>query len=760
MAIRRIVMGRVIGIVALGLLPACGVLAPLPDPSSLQDRAHSIPTEGTPIDSPVTIYWDSHQIPFIEASSDTDAAFALGLVHAHLRLGQMEMFRRISQGRIAEMGGPLATDIDHGLRILDFSRVASEIEAGLPDETRAWLGSFVAGINYYAENAASLPAEFEILGLEREVWTVRDIIVMGRLAATDVNWLVWFNLLPMRQRADWPQLWTRLVGNGSVPLLESSGREDRLRLADILAGTSRSGSNSVAVGPSRTATGSAIMANDPHLGLLIPNLWLIVGVKSPSYHAVGLMASGLPLFAIGRNPAVAWGGTNLRAAASELVDLSELSPPEITSRQETIGVRWWLDEDVTIRETKWGPILSDAPQLADLDGPEFALRWIGNMPSDEFTTFLKVSRAQDFEAFKAAFDSFAVPGQNMLYADRAGNIGMIMAVRLPRRNGEPPADLIVSEDAHTADWRSTVGTADLPSKMNPELGYLVSANNDPGPAPVPVGYFFSPDDRVERMTEIIEGTDTVGFETLARLQQDVYMKTSVLLRDLLVARINALDLSGDIAPGEAEAVEMIEMWDGHYRAESRAAAVFEAFRAAFLAEFYEVSLGDQDWAAYAGIDRAQRLTREDIATVDETRLRAALGAGLAAAAAAAESGDSWGDRHRLVVQHPLGNLPLVGDRFQFGDFPAGGSSEALMKTAHGPAGERHAVRYGSNARHISDLADPDANYFVLLGGQDGWFNSAAFLDQIPLWRQGQYIKVPLTLEAVRKGAVGETVLRP
>ncbi len=735
-------------------------MTPLPDESTVETRLAAIPTEGAPLEGPVRIYWDSHQIPFIEADHDRDAAFALGVVHAHLRLGQMELFRKVSQGRISEMGGPLATDIDHGLRILNFERTAEAIEADLPPATREWLEGFVAGINFYADNTQTLPVEFRILNLQREPWTVKDILTMGRLAATDITWLVWFSLLPLRDRDDWPEIWARLVGNGSVPILEDGEGDAIASFNNLFGYTSRSGSNSVAVSPSLTANGSAIMANDPHLGIFVPNIWLVAGVKSPSYHVVGLMGAGLPVFAIGRNPQIAWGGTNLRAASSDLVDISSLPADQITDRQESVGVRWWFDDTVTIREAPSGPVVSDAPQFDGLaDGP-LALSWVGHMPSDEVTTFLKVSRATNFEQFVGAFETFAVPAQNMLYADIDGNIGKIMAARLPQRGAEPPEDVIIAIEEHAQTWDRSITTADLPAFYNPEAGYLTSANNRPAASPVPIGYFFSPDDRVDRMAEMIETSEAVDTALLAALQQDVYMASAVDLRDAIARQVDTLEADAGLAADQAEAWQAISAWNGHYTLDSRGAVAFEAFRAAFLAKFYQEIVGGEDWEAFAGMDRTQEITLDDIAGADQTILRAALDAGFAAATESYASGDTWGDRHRLIIQHPLANIPIIGNRYRFLDLPAGGSSESLMKTAHGPAGERHQVRYGSQARHISDMADPDANYFVLLGGQDGWFNSTTFLDQVDLWQNGEYVQVPLTVATVRDRAVATTVLSP
>ncbi|MCY4550749.1 MAG: penicillin acylase family protein, partial [Defluviicoccus sp.] len=264
-------MARLCWTLTTVLLAGCALVAPLPEETSIEQRLSVFPTSGLPLEGRVTVHWDEHQIPFIEAEHDGDAAFALGLVHAHLRLGQMEAYRRVAQGRVAEMVGPFGTDIDHALRILDFGRAAAEIEAGLPPATRAWLERFVAGINHHLETAGELPYEFAALGLEREPWSIRDVLAFGRLAGTDVNWLEWLDLLGLRGRDDWPALWARLIEAGSSSATSFGAGETAAHLRTLLGGLSRSGSNSLAVAPGMSATGAAIMANDPHLGIRLPN---------------------------------------------------------------------------------------------------------------------------------------------------------------------------------------------------------------------------------------------------------------------------------------------------------------------------------------------------------------------------------------------------------------------------------------------------------------------------------------------------------
>ena len=756
-------MGRIAVALISGLsflLGGCALFTPLPEKSGLEDRLSVFPTEGLPLKGRTVVHWDAHQIPFIEAERDEDAAFALGLVHAHLRLGQMEALRRVAQGRLAEMAGPIAVDIDRGVRTLDFGRAAAEIEAKLPPATRAWLENYVAGINHYQQGLTELPIEFKVLGLEREPWRIADVLTFGRLGGSDVNWLVWFNLLKLRDREDWPQLWARLLENGSdsVPSFTAAG--DGPSLESILSDVTKSGSNSLAVSAARSRSGGAILANDPHLGINLPNIWLIVGLKSPSYHAVGLMAPGLPIFAIGRNPWIAWGGTNMRAASSELYDLSGTEDAGLVEREETIAVRWWFDETVTLRDSKWGPILSDVPQLQDLDLPDVALRWTGHLPSDEISAFLAVSRARGFEDFRGAFRSFAVPGQNMLFADSDGNIGQVMAVQLPKRNGAPPEDVLLDPEGREAAWQELQGVQELPYVLNPAAGYLASANNRPVQSDVQVGYFFSPDDRVSRMGELLGGEGKIGVEEIRGLQQDVYMASAVALRAVLLERIDALGPAAEADAKKGQVIALIRDWDGRYAEDSRGALAFELFRDGFTEAFYRVSFGDQDWAAFAGVGRIKTLLLEDIEAADPEILGAALETALSGAAARIGDFADWGEMHRLRLAHPLSNLPLIGGRYRFADYPAAGSSDTLMKTAHATTSERHATRYGANARHISDLSDPDLNFFVLLGGQDGWINSSTFLDQVPLWRAGDYVQLPLSPEKFRAGAQRSMTLRP
>jgi penicillin amidase len=455
------------------------------------------------------------------------------------------------------------------------------------------------------------------------------------------------------------------------------------------------------------------------------------------------MVPGLPFVAVGRNADIAWGGTNLRAAASDLFDVSALPPAEIAERTERIGVRWWPDSEVTVRDTPYGPLISDAPVLPHRQGERLALRWIGHRPTDEMTAMLAVNRARDWGEFRQALSGFALSSQNFLYADRQGNIGQLTAAQLPARPPTPPAD-IVHPLADATAWDRIVTSADLPSSYNPPGGFLASANNRPAEADVLIGYFFSADDRVLRLQQQLGARSDWTVEELRRLQRDTYGRSSILLRDALMQRLKTDAVT--IAKAEEQRVlDLVADWDGVYAAASPGALAFEALAAGLIAALYDEptrAILDSGGNLYAFL-------AEDLASIETARLRAAMTAALPPAATALQRYGSWGEAHRLPIQHLLGGLPVIGARYRFADLPAAGSSETILKTAHALTAERHNTRYGAQARHISDLADLDANWFVLLGGQDGWFNSSSFSDQVEPFMAGALIQVPLTLDKVR-----------
>lgn len=693
----------------------------------------------------MVIRWNSYQVPYIEAETDRDLAVGIGMVQAHLRGAQMVLLKHLSQGRLSELVGPIAGKIDHVLRILDYGYAAAEIERRLPDETRDWVQGFVDGVNAYNERVKKVSPELRLLGLRRAPpISVRDVILGGRLGGTDFTWLTYMAVLAHRAEPGFEEIWRRLLVAGINPTTSFTATKTDARFAQVLLGAGRAGSNSVAVAAHRSATGGALIANDPHLGLSLPNLWVPMGLRSPSYQVVGLTITGLPFVFIGRNPEMAWGGTNMRAAASDLYDVSSVPADQIDVRETVIKSRFWRSKKRTLRRTAFGPILSDARMVPTKPGEQIAMRWVGHEPTDEMTCFLKAARAQNPHEFRAAFAHYGVSGQNMLFADKRGNIGEILAVTQPVRKSFPERDPVLDPRDPETHWKGFVGVLDLPFIVNPPDGVLASANNRPTDTDVPISFTFGADDRVRRLYDLLAVHDKIAFEDLRALQRDTLAPDGAKLAAGLLGLIQAIP--GEV--GEPEFLARLKNWQGDYSASSKGAVAMEMLLYHVVPALY----GHAEAAALPDpMSQWEYLTVflvEDLQRLDADRRCSLLKQAVAKAARDTEKYATWGDMHRLQIAHVLGKVPLLGRAFVYGNHPVGGSRQTPMKTAHSLVNRRHSSTFGAMARHISDMSDQDANWFVILGGADGWLGSDNFADQVPLWRDSRYVRMPLTPSVV------------
>ncbi|MGC8470526.1 MAG: penicillin acylase family protein, partial [Acetobacteraceae bacterium] len=402
---------------------------------------------------------------------------------------------------------------------------------------------------------------------------------------------------------------------------------------------------------------------------------------------------------------------------------------------------------IRLRHSPLGPIVSDT---AFFRAPHpLALAWVGARASDELGAMLRLARAGDIEEARRALEGFAVPGQTMLVATADGAVGAIRAAHLPRRPAAP-ADLARAPDEAWPGEPFAV-LAREPPRDGAE-GIVVSANDRAAPCPFPIGYFFSPPDRAARLRALLGGGEHLAVADLVRAQLDMVHPAALALRDALLAHAGTAALAGPAR----EALCTLAAWDGSYPADSAGALVFEAV----VAELSRALPGPRRLAPLAGLWTARGLIGEEILATPPALLAPALARALGRAARLRRRWRNWGGVHRLRLSHPAGGVPLIGRRYRFGSFPVGGGNDTPNKTGHGPVRGRHAVTFGTSARHVSDLADPDENHFVLLGGQDGWLGSANFADQVPLWRAGETIRVPLTAAAVARQFPFETVLTP
>ncbi|HKP95985.1 MAG TPA: penicillin acylase family protein [Fibrobacteria bacterium] len=723
---------------------------------TLRERLADFPVHDLPLQGAVRVRFDDRQIPFVEGDSDRDVAFALGMVHAHLRLGQMEITRRLARGRLAELLGPSAVKLDHSLRSLALGEAVPAMLASLPPETAVWLEGYAAGVSAYQRRMRTRPLEFILLRIPKADWTVEDVLMVSRLAGADVNWVMWLDILGLRRAYAWRVVWGKILDLGFASPASFTPEGWDAYLPRLLGSVIRSGSNSFAAS---SGPGKAWLASDPHLSVIFPNVWMLAGYRSPSYHAVGFMLPGLPFTALGRNPAVAWGATNMYAASSDLVDVSSLPEAAFTVRREVIRVRGWFPQEIALRSTAYGPVISDAPFLERYRGPAISLRWMGHRPSDEISAFLGASRARDWEGFRAAFRTYAVSGMNVVYADAGGTVGQLMAVRLPMRGPGAPPDLLTQPADSDRAWASLADSSALPHWSNPPGGFVVSANNLPAPTGFPVGYLFPPGDRHKRIRALLEGGREVTLDRLKAIQADVHSSSCDRVRSLLSARIALTGAAGE-GKGVRGMLRCLSEWDGDYRAVSRGAAAFQLIVHSFAVPYLESGYGGALTGYLLASEAFYRVLEEELAREPGHALLQALELGVRRAYRQWRKYPTWGILHRLRPAHPLRLLPVVGRLFVLGDAAADGSSQTVQKTAHPVTGRPHAVTYGAVARHISDLSDPDGNHFALLGGQDGWLLSENSMDLWDKWRKREYVRIPLLPDSVAGAFPHVLVLEP
>ncbi len=723
----------------------CSIVSTVPKMKSSDERVNNFPTQNFPTEGEVTVYWNEYLVPFIEAQNDADAAFTIGVIHAYLRLGQMEMLRMVAQGRLAEMFGPIVTDIDHTLKILNPDKAAQEIAQTTSAETKNWVDNYVRGVNWFIGQTDEMPYEYELFNIPQRKWESSDVFAMARLISSDLSWAVYGQFVQLMQRDDWKDLWSQYlrVSQNSIPSFESNSMAGMMH---ILNGISKSGSNSLAVSARKTAHGHALLANDPHLGIFAPNMWLLIGYKTPNYHLVGMHFPGLPFAGIGRNENIAWGGTNMRSLSTHLYELSDEELEKATERKDTIQVRGWLNRSITVRETEFGPVISDSPFFEGFD-KNVAVKWLGHKPSYELTAFLGANRASNFDEFRAAMKGYVVSGYNLLYADNQGNIGHVLAYSQPILK-DPKATLDVFKKTDNPIV-SVIDATNLPYAFNPAKGFIASANNLPLATKVPIALQYTGKNRMKRMGEICRANDSITKETLMGLQRDVFSYTSFELKKQLMGHLK--DSTELFAELYGEYWESFYKWDGHYRKESRGPVAYETMMYFFAKNLVEAQYDDKSY-------RKLLLNSDNWSQMLPILLeKASLAEVHQFAKKAFDKGreyfndyKNWGEMHQITFGSPLAGLPLIGGRYRLAQVPVSGTSHTLMKTAHDFTPKKHGISYGSNARHISDMSDVDENYFVLLGGQDGWMKSKHNADQLQLWEEGKYIKFPLRLESIRK----------
>ncbi|WP_107764585.1 penicillin acylase family protein [Nocardioides terrigena] len=799
----------------------------------------------------VEVIRDTHGIAQVYADTDADLLRAQGYVHAQERFFEMDVRRHVTSGRLSELFGEDGLETDKVIRTMGWRRVAEQELAILDTETREALASYAEGVNAYIQShgPTEMAVEYTLLaatGLsyEPEPWTPVDSLAWLKAMAWDLRGnmtdevdrvLASLDHTPEEVARLYPEYpYDRhppIVGSGGVvdgvfeqnasgnatrnPRRPAYSRDmvDALegvrdavaRVPDLMGRGDGIGSNSWVVDGEHSATGAPLLANDPHLGVSMPGIWLQMGLHCRQITAdctldsSGFTFSGVPGVIIGHNADIAWGFTNLGPDVTDLylekvegetwLQDDEAQPLDI--RTETIEVRGAEDFELQIRETAHGPLISDVSQEfssvganAPTDEPDptgrgngygVALQWTALEPGTTADAILALNRASNWDEFRAAAADFEVPAQNLVYADREGHIGYQAPGRIPIRksgnDGRMPAEGWVSANDWTGEFVPFDG---LPSVLDPEEGFVVTANQAVIGPDYP--YFLTGDwDRGYRSTrirQVLEEEGELSVDEMTRLQLD---STNPMAATLVPYLLDVEDLpSGYYRDGQ----ELLADWDFSQPADSAAAAYYNVVWSNLLRLTFHDELredirpdGGDRWFGvveqlledpagpwWDDVDTEETESRDDVlrqAMVDardEMTRRQARDPGQW----------RWGHLHRLDLRSStLGESGIAPvERLLNRDgYEVGGGSSIVDATAW-DASLGYEVTSAPSMRMVVSLADLDRSRYINLTGVSGHPASSHYADQTELWVAGDYLPWAFSRAAVEEAGEDSMTLVP
>ncbi|MDE0335049.1 MAG: penicillin acylase family protein [Defluviicoccus sp.] len=733
-------------------------------------------TEGTVtlagVGAPVSIVRDRYGIPRIGAETERDAYFALGFVHAQDRFFQMEFMRRLGAGRLSEIVGEPTLRVDRWMRVLGLYRLAEASLERLSPPVVESLEAYAAGINAYLDSHSGLVSvELALTFATPEKWRPADSLVWARLMGMRLSANSRAETLRARLSALLPaeridELWPDIPG-GAPPTIAALGGASLFStlltdwpeaIAPVTA------SNIWAVAGSQTETGSPILANDPHLGFRAPGLWYLARIETPDLTLAGATVPGVPMTILGHNGFVAWGLTTTDGDTQDLfverLDpddrdryLTPDGPRPFGRRVERIGVRGREDVTLVVRSTRHGPVISDVdPKSASIAKTGHVVALAAAALREDDTTgeaVWRLNRARSWEQFDAALSFFHAPQQNVVYADTAGNIGIVVAGRMPiRRAGDGRYPVPGWTGEH--DWTGYIPHEDLPRLLNPADGRIVNANHPVvGPDyPYRIGHGDTPPYRANRIHALLDAGGSRTPAAAGAMQNDA---VSLAARDLLPPMLRAVEDTTARSPVLAR----LRGWDGTMDRRRPEPLVFVAWLRALNRLLYADETGavfPDLWSLRPAFVR-ETLKREtvwcdDIATPPREVCRETVGKALDAALSelTARYGDDpakwrWGDAHYAHFRHGLfGWIPLL-NRLADIRIPVDGGAFTVNRGQHRSSRSNapYASVHGAGYRAVYDLSDLDRSLFIQATGQSGHLTSPHYRDLTPLWRDGIFL---------------------
>ena len=703
----------------------------------------------------VDIRYDTDWVPRIRAGSETDAASALGFLHARDRLFQMELMRRAASGRLSEIAGPATLPIDRMMRTLGLRQRAMADFATLPPDTQTMLEAYARGVNALIDLKGRFAApEFLVLG-SPERWEATDCLLWAKTMGLwlSMNWRQELARQAVAGRvpaAMLEQMWPPQTAVPAPDAMNASSTRFAETASRLLAVLPQfpgaytlpwSASNEWAVDGRHSVTGAPLLAGDPHLAFSFPGIWYLARIDMPGRVLAGATAPGVPFLVLGHNGKIAWTFTTTGADVQDIFIETPAGPGEYQTpsgpkpfalREERIKVRGQDDVVLTVRATRHGPVISD---LDHPDGPIMAVAMGNLQPTDTAASgLLALNRAGSVQDAGTAATAISSPVQNLLVAD-ANTIGMFVTGRVPIRKAGDGSAPVPGDGSH--DWTGWASGEQLPRSVSPESGRIVNANEPVWQPDFPI--FMGRDTfgawRANRIRELLGQSDRQTLADFAAMQVDV---VDTFARQVLPALMAVPGITGT---GE-KALDLLRGWDGSAAMESPAPLIFNAWMQAFYnAVLHHAGLTAgvgapvSDFVASVLSPAGAHWCDGDCGPMLRDSLDEAV-RDLSARFGDDPAAWRWGEAHQAMFAHPMvRGIPVLGSLTTI-SVPSPGDDTTLDR---GGTNAAFQSVHGAAYRGVYDLSDLDRSLFMVTPGQSGNPFSSHARDFVMRWRDGATI---------------------
>lgn len=738
--------------------------------------------------SPVEIYRDSFAVPYISAQNEIDAAFALGFVHAQERMFQMDITRRAGEGRLSEILGNKVLPFDKMFRTIGLMRVVEKHYPEMSGVTKEQLSAYSNGVNAYLNSRDSYSIEFDLLGYTPYGWKPVHSLLVAKLMAWELNISWWtditFSHLVQRFGAEKaaeilpgfdenaPTIIPKGLANADKILFDLVATDKQFRDFIGMHGT-HIGSNNWVVNAEKSASGKAIIANDPHLAFSVPGKWLVASVKGGNWKAQGFTLPGVPAIVIGRNDNISWVLTNVMTDDADFyIEKFDSSKTKyffngrwnnLEIVKDTIHVKDSSDAVIQIKSTHRGPVISGIHPYQKLfpdtiqTKADISMRWTALEFSDEFFGIYGVNNSNNWNEFEESVQYFTVPGQNFVYGDREGNIGYICAAKLPKRNFNSPT-LVYDGTTDNYDWQGYVPYNQMPKLFNPSKNYIASANNKTvSEFKYHISNIWEPSSRIFRITEILEMKDKLSVSDFKSIQMDFQSHYAVtIVKRLLEAFKNTTVNEKNLKT----ALQLMNEWDFVMNKYSQAPSIYLVYVQNLLKNIFMDEMGENLFKEYVFIANVPYRMIEEICngkyvtwidninTEKKESFNEIIRQSFIDALIELEDrfGNDmadwqWRNIHTVTFNHLFsGQSDIIDNIVNIGPYPISGDGTTVFNTEYSFT-DPYKVKLGPSMRYIYNFANNDYLYYILPTGQSGHIMSDHYSDMTKAWINGGYNKL-------------------